>query len=924
MKILINKIRNNIGLRGRIFSAGVLPALLISALLGYYYIASWNTNANERLQINGARYSEDLAKLGEFPLFTHDVDFLSALAGSLFSDNDVYSVSIMDNKKAIIIHETSPLYVEEVPDNSLDDEMIFLAAVHGGQLSIIKEDEFFNGGDSATYPDLFGWVQVVMTEAYINESRYEMLTNTLLILSAVIVTAFLLALFLAGHITRPLIHLKDNVNKMASGDMPEKAIRKNSGSNELDALENSFHDMATAVKNSQFELQKKIDIAIASHLNTITHLEKNNVELIKARETMQLAVEEKSEFLARMSHEIRTPIHSIMGFVKLISRTSLNDKQSEYVRIVDQASEHLLQLINDVLKISSMQTNSIKLENENINIRECIEDVALLMSPAAHKKGLELVFLFDSDVPVDLIGDQYHLKQIIINLVGNAIKFTARGDVVISVSLLNEGIDSAKLSINVSDTGIGIAPDQICNIQNPFFQADTSKRREQEGVGLGLAIVKTLTGMMGGSLSVNSDPGKGSKFYCVLELEKQKGAASTEHHGDLQDKKILCFDAHPVALRSVRNQVLAWTGKVYTAATLDRVEELLRGAEDNDQPFDLLIAGVNKKQSDSEVFKHKLRSIKNTFSGKLLILIGDEGNHRCMSLSKDDDCVCITKPVSHLYLYKKIESIFDQHKVMPQNDRVAVDDISGETHHEKSLGIKILLAEDNDFNRLYVSSLMTDRGFEVIEAVTGLEALHLAKQEKFDLIIMDIHLPEMDGIEVSSKIKNDVTPNSETMIIALTADVYINENAKLNAVGISGVINKPVNEVEFNRSLNKYLAAKLTDSDEKEPAQPSNDIPLGNLDNIKKRLLPRLVDELPDHNKRIYAAFISGDRAGLAEHLHQLKGVAGYFQLSGLSTVASQADEYVRSDEQLKLDELRPFIQRIDEKIQAILASEFV
>ena len=925
--MLTERIRENFGIRGRIVAASLLPVLLISLLLVVYYIYNWIDDANKRITHNGERYSVELAKLSEFALFTGDIGFLSVLSKSLFSDPDVYSVRILNNKNEVLTEVVSPRYVDSDPDDINTNGFVYISNVLTGQLSTIDFDEYFNAIDSSPYPDLLGRIEVVMTDNYALSKRSELLLHTLYMLMIVFIGAFLLAIYFSGQITRPLQNMKTWVNKIANGESVDGIVRNTGTSSELGELEEAFYAMALAVNNSQFELQKKIDIATAKHKDMIDHLEASNLELEKARESMQSAIAEKTEFLARMSHEIRTPIHSITGFVNLIKRTSLDNTQSEFVRIVEHASDHLLQLINDILDISSLERKSIKLEEEAFNLRDCIEDVTLLMSPAAHNKGLEIVHLIDSDVPIYLIGDPYYIKQIIMNLVNNAIKFTDSGEVIITVSLLDDGLDTTRLSICVADTGRGIAAEDIELIQQPFYQTDVSRSREHEGVGLGLAIVKTLATLMNGQLSIDSILNSGTRVKCILTLKKQVDVPETKYPDNFSDKKILCFDNHPLALRSIRNQLLLWTSQVFTTSNLDRVLDMLKNAVDDGHPFDLFVAGVNKETSASECWRSQMQTIKSTTGIKMMILLGDEDQQKCTLLSSGKDCLCITKPVAHAYLYASLKTILSGTDSDWRTHSSKVPESAPDIAEAKPLDARILLAEDNQFNRLYVSTLLKDRGFTVTEADTGQAAVRLAAEQKFNLIVMDIHLPEMDGLAASRKIRTESTLNSDTTIIALTADVYINKQARLKENGIDDYITKPVKEDEFWRMIDKYLPPGMMAGEDGQHYAPDADgkcfrvAKNSGADGIKQQLFPRLIEELPEHSSRIHAAFISGNREDLVEHLHQLKGIAGYFKLADLSAIASQADQFVRNVEAEKLIEARSLIQRIDEKIQEILGN---
>lgn len=912
------------GIRSRVFIAAILPVILMSILLGNYYIMNWKDEVYKRIDENGARYSVDMSKLCEFALFTHNIDFLEILSRSLFSDPDVYSVRILDADKKDIIYHVSPLYTSSrdgMDPPSTNKDLVFMAMVHPGQLTTIEGDEFYKTErfDTADQADLLGWIEVTMTDAHEKVLKEKIIVKMLMIIIAVLIATFTLAYSISARITRPILGMKENVAKLASGDILPPLTA--TSSDELGELEAAFHEMAVTVQNSKFELQKRVDIATARNLETISHLEKTNAELLKARELMFEANAAKSEFMAKMSHEIRTPLHSIIGYINLIKKTNDSARQSEYIRVIEGASQHLLLLINDILDLSSLDSRGMELAHDEFNLRECIEDVVLLLSPGAHEKGLDFIFLFDSDVPVYVVGDQYCLKQILINLLGNAVKFTREGEVVLHVSLDSNDIDSSVISMRICDTGIGIASDQIDLIQTPFYQIDNSRKRDHQGTGLGLAIVNKLLGILESKLTIESTPNTGSVFSFNIRLEKQQEKSGLTHvyANCFDDLKVLCYDSHPLMLRALRNQVLEWTTNVYAAPTIDKVIELTESADIDDRPFNLIIIGINQRKLGIEELDSRLGGhIKKLEHTALLFMVNETTPDICDDFGWLSKCACISKPVSQEFLRETIASLVDR----PVNDEDKTMQAAENSHSPSTPLVTndqdkpcILLAEDNNFNRLYVSTLLRENNFIVREATNGVEALHLARQQPFDLILMDIHLPEIDGITVAGRIGREAPSNQNTPILALTADIYIRNMPEYRRTGFAGLITKPIDEQEFWQQIRSHI--KLVDDNT--AAADS----LTGLDKMKKTLLPQLLKELPEHAIRIKSAFDARSRERLSASLHELKGVAGYFKLATLKNTAAIVEAYINTDSPCNWDDLAPLIARLDEQIQLLIDQEF-
>ena len=795
------------GIRKKVLVVTLVPTLLTTLMLGLFFTYSWVNNIESLLKDRGESLSRQLAAGSEYGLFTANRSLLSSLSNALLEEQDVRSITFFGSDGSRLLHtgpgssetvRSEELTAEHATRISRENSTRFITPVFLQDLMIESMLDPDARQSMSNLREPLGWVVVEMSHIRTEKETYKALLISLLLILGGVILSMAIALRLSRAFTNPVFELNEAVAKLKEGKLDTRVYT--GAGPEFEQLESGLNAMAEELSKAQAEMQQNIDQATEDLRETLETIEIQNIELDFARKEALEASRIKSEFLANMSHEIRTPLNGIIGFTELLLKSPLPRQQRDHLSTIRKSSEILLTIINDILDFSKIEAGKLILDRVPFQLRDIVEEVMVMLAPAAHAKNLDLVPLVYNDVPDNIMGDPLRVKQVITNLVNNAIKFTQTGEVVLRASLEEEEADTNRvtLRLSITDSGVGLSRAQQQSLFNAFSQADASTARQYGGTGLGLAISKRLVEEMGGKIGLESELGKGSTFWFTLTSELTTSGEAIAPRDGLRGERVIYLEQQKTTGLAVEHLLRDWGMVVDRVASPGALQEQIEEAQKSQAGYAVAIVGITRHLLNSSQYCGLVRTLEIERDCRTLLLTPTLETHDTplSGLASGH----LTKPVCRDSLYDELLLLVHG---IHSGGRAPEYETSANRVTTANVP-RVLAVDDNDANLKLVMTLLEDCQLEAESASSGFEALSKARQKPFDLVFMDLQMPGMDGVETTARLREMDTGNHRTPIIALTAHALADEQERLTKQGFDGYMPKPISSGQLTEIIHEY------------------------------------------------------------------------------------------------------------------------
>lgn len=733
---------------------------------------------------------------------------------------------------------------------------------------------------------------------------------------------------------RPLVDLSKVTAKMGAGDLSVRSDYKRD--DELGRLTNSFNSMADKIQEAYSTLEKHVEERTkelsAANLELEEAITRANQMTLEA----EIANMAKSEFLANTSHEIRTPMNGIVGMTSLLMDTDLTLDQRNYAETICNSTESLLTIINDILDYSKIEARKLDIETHDFDLQNMIESINDILAYKAQEKGLEYVCIIDPEVPVLLQGDSGRLRQILMNLITNAIKFTSEGEVAVSAKVVQANDSGVSIRFEVRDTGIGISDDRLPLLFRAFTQLDSSTTRKFGGTGLGLAISKRLCELMGGEMEVESTEGKGSTFRFTITFNKQPAANMQELELplDIRGMRILVVDDNATNRLLLEKLLLSWQCRHDEAPDAETALLKLRAAAEEGDPFRIALLDYHMPVMNGEELGKTIKQDPAIQDTRLVMLASIGQDSETDRFIEAGFCAYLSKPLKRSQLYDCLTGVAQGVLHSPQKPCRKPKINESAIEENKKRDIHILLAEDNPTNQRVAMVILEKLGYKADAVGNGIEVIKALESIPYDLVLMDVQMPEMDGFEATKEIRNPAShvTDHDVLIVAMTAHAMRGDRERCIEAGMNDYVSKPVQPQELARVLEKHLGSSEPNETDDTGSLSSSErktfdktalfeIMAGDEELVREALLAYL-DDTPKIIQAISDGVANMDPEAVERGAHSLKGASASIGALMLQHLALQIEISCERRDRERVATLVTKIESEFEKLKEALAGE--